>query len=140
MSKKRNSPTFKDILGEATWSERDDDPRGEHAIRPGAFNIAGEFFDQSGARLTRTGEATPAEAQRLVADGAHIAFEGCGCGGWNGCSPEWFTGDSLAELRAAPKPRFVKGYGSPTWIDVWEGDSGKVVFAHGDVKWGASLG
>jgi len=136
MSKKHREPTFKDMLAEPTWSEIDGPKRGANSVRPGSFNSSGEFFDLSGNVLTRTSsDVTPKTARDLVDSGAVVAFEGCGCGGGNGCGPEWFVGDVLDSLRGGPGPRFVKGYGSPTWIDVWTSDESRVVYAHGDVSW-----
>jgi hypothetical protein len=138
MSKKRHASTFKDMLSEPTWSEIDGPKRGAQSVRPGRFNSTGDFFDLSGHVLTcTTSDVTPETAQALVDDGAVIAFEGCGCGGGNGCGPEWFVDDALASVRGGSRPRFVRGYGSPTWIDVWTSDESTVVFAHGDVVWGS---
>lgn len=109
-------------------------------MRPGKFNLGGDLFDPSGARLTlRTSEITPAQAADAVRDGAILAFESCGCGGGiGGCEIEWF--DFADHARGIPGgvPTFVNEYGSPTWIDLWSGER-PVVFAHGDVKWGSIL-
>lgn len=70
--------------------------------------------------------------------GAYLAFEGRGCGGSAGCRTEWVAPEVRAQI-SDRKPRFVKGYGSPTWIDCWSGDGGFVVYAHGDVAWGDAL-
>jgi hypothetical protein len=87
-------------------------------------------------------DASPEEARRLVQAGALVVAEVCGCGGgYGGCTPKWVTGDQLADLRhGGPAPRFTGRYGAPTWIDVWANDERTVVFAHGDVSWGAALG
>lgn len=113
-------------------------PRPPIAVRKGSFNSAGQLFDPAGAPLTPVkNPITPARAAELVAEGALVAFEGCGCGGFaGGCQPEWADSESLTRLTAADNPRFVKGYGSPTWIDEWSSDSSTVVFLHGDVEWG----
>lgn len=138
MAKKRVAPTFKDLLKQPTWSETEEATHGAHAIRPGKFNHAGEFFSPSGTRLEKQrSELTPAQAQRFVAEGALVAYEGCGCGGSGGCTPSWANNEQLVQLRSGPKPRYVKGFGSPTWIDLWADGSSQVVFAHGDVEWGS---
>lgn len=131
----RNEKTFAEIVAEALAEER---PVGVPMVRPGSFNAEGEFFDPEGHLLNRVGEVTPKEARAYVASGAMLAFEGCGCGGWAGCQAEWIEEAVRAEL-GAMKPRFVKGYGSPTWIDLWRSEVGLVVFAHGDVEWGEAL-
>ena len=109
-------------------------------VRPGTFNADGQLFDPSGTLLTRAQDSiTEAEAADLVVAGALAVFEACGCGGGGGCIPEWIDADGLNRLRTADKPSFVRGYGSPTWIDQWTGAAGEVVFLHGDVEWGGVL-
>ncbi len=115
------------------------EPRPKREVRPGSFNRAGEFFDPAGNLLTKAGQLTPAQATSWVRRGALVAWEGCGCGGWSGCKPTWVDEDELHSLATGAKPRFTKRHGSPTWIDLWEGASGPIVFAHGDVEWGDSL-
>ena len=123
--------TFAEIVEEVVEA-----PAAPIEVRAGSFNRAGQFFDPAGVLLTRQSDSiTPAKAATLVAAGAQVAFEGCGCGGFaGGCIPQW-----LATGRLAGKPNFVKGYGSPTWIDSWSGEGSTVVFLHGDVKWGDEL-
>jgi hypothetical protein len=136
--KKRPDPTFKDLLSEPTWSETEASRQGQHAIRPGKFNQAGEFHSPDGKRLELTDdELTPGEAQRHISEHALLAYEGCGCGGVAECAPVWATAKELAQLKSGPKPRLVKGHGAPTWVDLWTDGTRKVVFAHGDVDWGS---
>ncbi|MFT4265044.1 MAG: hypothetical protein QM572_16795 [Nocardioides sp.] len=129
----RRDRTFAEIAAEAKAA-----PKHERTVRPGGFNVNGELFDPSGHLLSRIGEVSPKRAQELVADGALVAFEGCGCGGSVGCETEWIEPGVLGIL-ASSRPRFVKGHGSPTWIDLWEGDAGLALYAHGDVEWGGLL-
>lgn len=138
MSKRRTAPTFNDLLKQPTWSETEESHQGAHSIRPGKFNQAGEFFSPTGTRLKQErAELTPAQAQQLVADGALVAYEGCGCGGSGGCTPTWASDQQLEQARIGSKPRYVKGFEAPTWIDLWTDDTTQVVFAHGDVEWGS---
>jgi len=128
----RRKRTFAEIVEEVRAT-----PPTPIQVRPGGVNAAGQLFDPSGSLLAARSVIDPARAAALVSDGALVAFEGCGCGGFaGGCQPQWADAGSLARLRAAGNPRFVKGYGSPTWIDEWSSESGAVVFLHGDVKWG----
>jgi len=137
MTKKSKGPTFAELLREPTWSDAKGRHSPEHAIRPGKYNSAGELFDPSGRPLLPAQEyVTPELAQELVAGGALVAHEGCGCGGWTGCQPEWLSPEALARLRSAPVPELVGGHGVPTWIDVWSNDVAQVVYLHGDVPWG----
>jgi hypothetical protein len=116
--------------------------RGGPPPRPGAFNLAGELFDPSGVLLRlATSEITPDQAADSVRGGALLAFESCGCGGGpgGGCEIEWFDSADVDRANPHGEPTFVRGFGSPTWIDLWSGDGRQVVFAHGDVKWGSIL-
>jgi hypothetical protein len=133
--------TFADLVKEPTWSQTEASRGGRYAARPGRFNGAGEFFDPAGQRLLlREDDIEVEEAQRLVDGGALVVAESCGCGGWYGdCTPEWLTDEQLRGLRNGPDPRFTGRHDVPTWIDVWAGEGGAVVFAHGDVSWGAAL-
>jgi len=118
----------------ATTSER---VSGRAAIRPGTFNLDGDFFTPEGGLIRRArAKVTPGEATTLVRLGARVAFEGCGCGGGGGCTPSWPDPEDIAKTVAAGAPRFTNKYGSPTWIDVWTGEGESVVFLHGDVQWG----
>lgn len=117
-------------------AEVEAEPRPKHDVSPGGYNSAGELFDPTGHVLQRVRRnITPAVAQQQVRDGAQLAWEGCGCGGWSGCVPIWITADIRAALGTGLKPRFTGRHNAPTWIDLWHGDNGPVVYAHGDVKW-----
>jgi hypothetical protein len=125
-------PTFADIVSEVRAT-----PAAAVDVTAGRFSRAGQFFDPEGMLLTKTRSAiSPTESVELLATGALVAFEGCGCGGFTGCDVTWLPPESL---RQSGSPRFVTGFGSPTWIDVWTSDSSTVVFLHGDVKWGDAL-
>lgn len=93
--------------------------------------------DPNGTVLERTlPDATPQLAARLVREGALLAFEGCGCGGWAGCPLVWI--DEAGRSRAAQAtPRFGRHArrGWPSWIEVWEGSTATLVYVHGDVVW-----
>lgn len=111
------------------------------AVRRGTFNLNGDFFTPEGVLLRRTKvEVTPSKATSLALLGARVAFEGCGCGGGGGCTPSWPDRSDAAKAAAAGKPQFTGEYGSPTWIDVWNGGAETVVFLHGDVRWGTLTG
>lgn len=115
-------------------------PHGREAQRSGVFDAAGQLFDREGELLELSASTvSPAEAKALVPSAAAVLFESCGCGGYGGCRPEWLTPDQVSSLAHAGEPRFGDAYGAPTWIDVWTGPSGPVIFAHGDVEWGDAL-
>lgn len=127
--------TFAEIVAETVAT-----PTQESTKSFGIFDDAGDMWDPDGNRLHRIkSEITPARAREMVREGAQLAWEGCGCGGWRGCQPTWVSTAARLRLGEGSKPRFTNRYGSPTWIDLWDGDAGKVVFAHGDVEWGDAL-
>jgi hypothetical protein len=130
--KRRKS--FAEIVAEAKA-----EPTTERDIRPGGYNAAGDLFDRDGNLLERIGEVTPSEAQRHVRDGAQLAWESCGCGGWSGCLPTWVEDDIRGALGDGPTPQFTRRHHAPTWIDLWQGDGGPVIYAHGDIKWSNAL-
>lgn len=127
--------TFADIVAEV---EAEPGPTME--VCAGAHNEDGDFFDPAGNRLERVRrEITPKDAKRYLRNGAQLAWEACGCGGWSGCVPSWIAADVRRGLADGPKPRFVDRHDAPTWIDLWRGPNGSVVYAHGDVEWGDAL-
>ncbi len=140
MAKSPRRETFADLVNQPTWSETKESRTGQYSARPGAVNVAGEFFDPTGHQLPLQEEdASVEEAQRLVDAGALVIAEDCGCGGMFGggddsCTPQWLTSEQLRRLRRGPAPRFTGRRGTPTWLEVWASDESTVVFAHGDVS------
>lgn len=139
VARKSKGPTFAELIKQPTWSEAKSRQAGEHAVRPGRYNHAGELFDPSGRLLVLEREdITPQRAQELVSGGALVAHEGCGCGGWAGCQPDWSSSDAVSRLGTCSPS--LRGRGVPTWIDLWSSEAGQVVYLHGDVQWGNELG
>lgn len=127
--------SFADIVAEVRA-----EPIPAREVRPGEHSAAGELFDPDGAVLSRVGELSPGQARTYVRQGALLAWEGCGCGGWQGCQPTWYDDAARRILAERAAPRFrPRRHGAPTWIDLWQGDGGPVVYAHGDVVWGDAL-
>lgn len=131
----KHRKTFAEIVAETAAI-----PTPEPTTSFGVFDEAGDLWDPAGHRLHRVkAEITPAQARKIVREGGQLAWESCGCGGWQGCQPIWVSQAARAQLGDGPKPRFTNRYHSPTWIDLWAGDAGRVVLAHGDVAWGDAL-
>lgn len=127
-------PTLREIAEELARA-----PKQPIDVRFGTVNGVGQFFDPQGRLLAKDrAQLTPVEAAEHLQQGAVLAFEGCGCGGSGKCEISWITVSDAKSLLGT-KPKFVKGFGSPTWIDLWRGDGSTVVFAHGDVEWGDML-
>ena len=122
--------TFAEIVEEARSSQRDAPPPSRDV----------RFRDPDGNELLRVGKVEPAEARRLVRDGALLAFEDCGCGGdAPGCSAIWIDKETRHSLASQSAPRLAGGKRSVSWLDLWESDARLVVYAHGEVKWGHAL-
>jgi len=129
------SKSFAEIVAEVKA-----EPMPEPEVCPGGYNSAGELFDPAGNRLHRVRtKITPSQAQHHVSEGAQLAWESCGCGGWSGCLPIWVEANIGSTLGDGSKPRFIGRHDAPTWIDLWQGDGGPVVYAHGDMKWAEAL-
>ena len=139
---KKFKQSFSEIVADIRVKADSDLNRRGGPPRRGAFNLAGELFDTSGVLLRlAASEISPDQAADSVRRGALLAFESCGCGGGpgGGCEIEWFDSADVGRANLHGTPTFVRGFGSPTWIDLWSGDDRQVVFAHGDVKWGSIL-
>ena len=101
---------------------------------------AAAFKDPEGRELTRVGGLEPSEARALVLEGAQRAFEDCGCGGaYGGCDTTWIDRPTRERVAAESSPRFAKGKRTVSWLDIWQGDGGFVVYAHASVGWGDAL-
>lgn len=108
-------------------------------MRLGRFNLAGEFFDLDGNPLMCVVEELEAhEALAEVRSGAVVAFEACGCGGSGSCAPDWPDLAARKRMARAGEPRRARGP-TPTWIDLWSGVGGRVVFLHGEYEWADEL-
>lgn len=138
--KGQRARTFVELAAEPTWSQTAAARTGAHAVRPGAVNAAGEFFDPDGRGLTLVdGDLGPAQAQRAVDAGALVVAECCGCGGGSrGCTPVWLDARQVGSLRGGAPPVFTGRHRAPTWLELWTGPETDVVFTHGDVSWGGT--
>ncbi|MGG5258668.1 hypothetical protein [Phycicoccus avicenniae] len=130
--------TFAELAGEPTWSETAAVRTGQHAVRLGGTNVAGEFFDPSGNRLAlEAADVSTDAAQEALDAGALVVAESCGCGGdFGGCTPVWLSNQQLRSLRGGPPPVFTGSHRAPTWLELWGNTEGRVIYAHGDVSWG----
>lgn len=87
-------------------------------------------------------ELSPAEAAAMVAAGATVAWDSCGCQGY--CGMEWFPAtDNARFLRAGPPefvPRSRKVPHADGHLSAWRTDDGQVlVLATREVRWGGLM-
>ncbi len=128
--------TFAEILAEAK-AQPSTSPDAQ--VYPGGHNAAGDLFDPAGNQLLYVGMLTPKQARQHVRDGAQLAWEEDGLGGGTGCQPVWIDEDVRDELSVGAKPDFVSEPCVEPWIDLWQGDGGAVVYAHGEVVWADAM-
>ncbi len=133
----RPKKTFSEIVAEVHAQ-----PPRKPAVYPGGHSPDGAFSDPAGHRLTRVSALSPNETQQLVLDGALLAWEGCGCGGFaGGCQPTWVEDGERIRIASSSTPRFTEHPGVlSSWIDLWEHEETVVVYAHGSVVWEDALG
>lgn len=106
-----------------------------HEVRPGGINIAGEWFTPTGHRLTiNDEEIEPDEAAAMVAAGASVVWDSCGCGDYRCGGPTWLTTAQLASLREAKPPRLRDGV---LWTASANGNP--IVVVVGDIHWGSQF-
>jgi hypothetical protein len=94
--------------------------------------------DPSGKRWHRDeAEVSPARALELAGDGASVAWDNCGCGGY--CGFDWYTPEDVARMVAAGTPevsRHTKRRRGGS-LSVWtSGDRDVLVVAENAVRWG----
>ncbi|MGA0946618.1 MAG: hypothetical protein ACO3UW_12715 [Candidatus Nanopelagicales bacterium] len=75
----------------------------------------------------------PAEAMRLVKDGAAVAFDECACGGT--CGFIWASSDERVSLAQNP-PVLRSRKGLAGVLSLWQSEAGqRIVLAQGPVTW-----
>ena len=83
-------------------------------------------------------EISPARALELVKEGAPVAWDPCGCGGY--CGFDWFAADDVARMVAAGTPTVRHTKRKRGNLSVWTSDDGGVlVVAEDAVQWGDAI-
>lgn len=134
MSKRRRRaerPVFADIVDEARKT-----PTPQAFPSPTLVAADGKRYVPSGRSLE------PGQAVELVAGGAVLAWDSCGCLG--GCEFEWFGSADRAELvRTGPpelRHRSGRRYRGRGHLTEWRTTAGDVlVLASEDVRWGSFM-
>ena len=96
--------------------------------------------DPSGRRWHQhLAEISPARALELAKEGASIAWDPCGCGGY--CGFDWYAADQAARMVAAGTPNVRHTKRRSGNISVWTSeDGGVLVVAEDAVEWGDVIG
>jgi hypothetical protein len=130
VSKKRNQKkTFSEIVAE---SESSPSKVRSRRVPPGVHD---EFFvDQRGMSYILVEEGvTPTSATRHVAEGTHVVFDECGCGGT--CGLQFSTPEVRIQL-AKSIPTLETDKGQTGSLSLWKSDNGNyVLLARGPVRW-----
>ena len=124
MSKRPRPSTFAEIVREV-----------EQAPSEPVKDYSG-VVDSSGTRWNQTDqEISPARALRLVIEGARVAWDPCGCGGY--CGFDWFSAEDSRRLIAAGTPTVRHTKRHQGNISEWTSEDGHVlVVAEQSVRWG----
>lgn len=125
---RRAQPVFTDIVNGVK-----DTPSLPSLPRPSLIAPDGSCFFHTGRSLA------PAEAVEMVAAGAVVAWDSCGCLGY--CEIDWFAASDRAEFVRTgppelrqPAKRRNRGHGELTEWRTCTGDA--LVLASQDVRWG----
>lgn len=98
--------------------------------------------DSSGQRAYAlvTDDLTPLAAQALVADGAVLVYDACGCGGAE-CELDWIGEQDAADLAAAGAPVLRPTKDGRADLEHWRSADGRdLVVLAVEVTWGARIG
>lgn len=96
--------------------------------------------DPSGRRWHQhLAEISPARALELAKEGAPVAWDPCGCGGY--CGFDWYAADDVARMVAAGTPKVRQTKRHRGNLSVWTSeDGGVLVVAEDAVQWGDVIG
>ena len=122
MSKQPKGKTFADVVREV-----EQQPVGPVRDYSGVV-------DPSVKRWQHLAEISPARALELAKEGAPIAWDPCGGGGY--CGFDWYAADDVARMVAAGTPKVRHTKRSRGNLSVWTSeDGGVLVVAEDAVQW-----
>jgi len=97
------------------------------------------IVDPDGRRYLRVArEVSSSRAQELAANGAMVAWDRCGCGGF--CGLTWYDRDAVARMVASGPPRIRHKKRKRGKISEWHAAHGTdLLLAEGSVCWSGLL-
>lgn len=128
-------PTFAEIVAEVDATPSS--PVVAAPVEPGKYS-GSTLYDPDGHALVEAGsrDLSPDELRAAVLDGARLAWDDCGCGGY--CNAiAWPAREDLIREAHRSAPRFQKNTG--VHVRMLTGNGGDVVLAEGRVRWGDLL-
>jgi len=133
VTKRHRPPSFADIVREAREAPPPPPPR------TGPQLWTGRVQDKSGRIWTCVDdEITASRAFVLAADGAAVAWDPCGCGGY--CGITWFGPDDVQRMVNAGPPIVARKKHRSGNLSEWATDDGqRLVVAENDVEWAGLL-
>lgn len=134
MVKPRRPASFSEILDAVMAT-----PAAEPSSEEPRIRADGTLFAPDGYSYTKTvSDISSASAFKAATDGARVAWDYCGCGGY--CTPRWFDEADVAGMVAAGRPnirRTKRAHGS---IAEYRSETGRVLLlVQRDVQWGNFL-
>lgn len=134
-TKNAHRQTIKEIV--ADLEQAPASPPEPVLIEPGKYS-GDTLYDPDGHALVETADddLTPEQTRAAVLDGARLAWDDCGCGGY--CNAiEWPAPTDLRREAERAAPRFRKNTGAH--VQRLAGNGGDVLLAVGGVRWGDLL-
>lgn len=102
-------------------------------LRPTGPGYRGDLLHGPDGRVYRreSGRISPGRAQELLAAGAAMAVDDCGCGGF--CGLEWPSPAERTDLARRPPALTRRRFG---WLEEWRSADGhSLLLQNGDVRW-----
>ena len=128
MSKQPKVKTFAEVVREV-----EQQPVVTARDYSGVVDPSGRGWHQHLAKIS------PGRALELAKEGAPIAWDRCGCGGY--CGFDWYAADQAARMVAAGTPNVRHTKRRSGNISVWTSeDGGVLVVAEDAVQWGDVIG
>lgn len=134
MPKRRASESFADVVAHVKAS-----PVRPALVRPGRHGDTWGDRSQRRAYELVTDELSPADARALVAQGAALVYDECGCGGVE-CRLDWVSSADAQRLAVAGPPVLHPPKNGRADLEHWRSADGRnLVVAAVAVTWGSRI-